>query len=102
MVDGGWNNNYYTIKNKKRPEYDPCKYYYEDSGKTDKGIWRMPNQKELGLMSANNLLSGYVTCRTDYSGSKANGAYRSSYGFWFQGTNVTVHATDADLKVRCV
>ena len=28
--------------------------------------------------------------------------YRSSYGFWFQGTNVTVHATDADLKVRCV
>ncbi|MEQ3385963.1 hypothetical protein [Phocaeicola dorei] len=53
-------------------------------------------------MSANNLLSGYVTCRTDYSGSKANGAYRSSYGFWFQGTNVTVHATDADLKVRCV
>ena len=78
------------------------KYYYEDSGKTDKGIWRMPNQKELGLMSANNLLSGYVTCRTDYSGSKANGAYRSSYGFWFQGTNVTVHATDADLKVRCV
>ena len=22
MVDGGWNNNYYTIKNKKRPEYD--------------------------------------------------------------------------------
>ena len=22
--------------------------------------------------------------------------------FWFQGTNVTVHATDADLKVRCV
>ncbi len=59
-------------------------------------------QKELGLMSANNLLSGYVTCRTDYSGSKANGAYRSSYGFWFQGTNVTVHATDADLKVRCV
>lgn len=33
MVDGGWNNNYYTIKNKKRPEYDPCKYYYEDSGK---------------------------------------------------------------------
>ena len=53
-------------------------------------------------MSANKLLSGYVTCRTDYSGSKANGAYRSAYGVWFQGTNVTVHATDADLKVRCV
>lgn len=55
-------------------------------------------------MSAKGLLDGYVICRTDYSGSTSNRGYRPSYGFWFQGTNITISAGDGkqDLRVRCV
>ena len=92
----------FNIKNGERKDFDYC-YYYPEWG-LDKGTWRMPNQKELGLMSAKDLLDGYVICRTDYSGSTSNRGYRPSYGFWFQGTNITISAGDGkqDLRVRCV
>ena len=64
-----------TIKNKKRPEYDPfVNTIMRIAEKLIKEFGECLIRKELGLMSANNLLSGYVTRRTDYLGSKANGA----------------------------
>lgn len=105
--DNYGNSEKYFIYNSSRPgdDNDPCnKYYYENRWHSDKGTWRMPNQKELGLMAANGLLESglYTICRTDYSGSKANGGYRASQGFWYTGTNITINEADKELYFRCV
>lgn len=84
----------------------PCADYYENSDKSDKGFWRMPNQRELSLMFSyahNELMEGdgkFRLSRTLSSLSYKDGrVYNVARGEKFDTVNLS---TVADSPIRCV
>lgn len=68
------------------------------------GSWRVPNQRELSIMSAvNTSLQNLYSC-TSFTGVQSGyykGGSGNEYGFVLSGTQMTV-AVDKDYYVRCV
>lgn len=68
------------------------------------GSWRVPNQRELSIMSAvNTSLQNLYSC-TSFTGVQSGyykGGTGNEYGFVLSGTQMTV-AVDKDYYVRCV
>lgn len=68
------------------------------------GSWRVPNQRELSIMSAaNKNLTDLYSC-TSFTGVQSGyykGGSGNEYGFVLSGTQMTV-AVDKDYYVRCV
>lgn len=68
------------------------------------GSWRVPNQRELSIMSAvNTSLKNLYSC-TSFTGVQSGyykGGSGDEYGFVLSGTQMTV-AVDKDYYVRCV
>lgn len=68
------------------------------------GSWRVPNQRELSIMSAvNKNLTDLYSC-TSFTGVQSGyykGGTGNEYGFVLSGTQMTV-AVDKDYYVRCV
>lgn len=68
------------------------------------GSWRVPNQRELSIMSAvNTILQNLYSC-TSFTGVQSEyykGGSGNEYGFVLSGTQMTV-AVDKDYYVRCV
>lgn len=68
------------------------------------GSWRVPNQRELSIMSAvDNNLTDLYSC-TSFTGVQSGyykGGSGDEYGFVLSGTQMTV-AVDKDYYVRCV
>lgn len=68
------------------------------------GSWRVPNQRELSIMSAvNKNLTDLYSC-TSFTGVQSGyykGGSGNEYGFVLSGTRMTV-AVDKDYYVRCV
>jgi len=56
-----------TMEDLVEGDVTPCKAYSEESDESDKGTWRVPNQRELCLMWMNGFLTGHEGCRTRFS-----------------------------------
>lgn len=83
----------------------PCKNYSEESGNSDKGSWRMPNQRELMLIVSYVDQSNTTLSRTRSSLSKVKG--RANFGsvFYQQRNGIITLDEGQDntsFKVRCV
>lgn len=95
---------------------DLCSTYSEESDRSDAGAWRIPNQKELMLMSQNGYLDdisgvsnvAYASCTWFVNYDKVDvGASRGNpYYYWYyQGVpNISISTNPASLKfsIRCV
>ncbi|MDD7153936.1 MAG: hypothetical protein SPF80_04760 [Candidatus Cryptobacteroides sp.] len=95
---------------------DLCSTYSEESDRSDAGAWRIPNQKELMLMSQNGYLDdisgvpnvAYAsrTWFVNYDKVDVGASRGNPYYYWYyQGVpNISISTNDASLKfsIRCV
>lgn len=91
---------------------DPCaKYYYEADDKSDLGMWRIPNQRELLLLTihgnlhgASNTSSGYAVPSSTFM-SNWNNSDINDYPYGSFGSGMTTEALSSEaglFRFRCV
>ena len=90
-----------------------CASYSQDSGGTDVGYWRIPNQKELMIMGQNGFLDdikpstgnsteGYAS-RTEFIRSDLGGRTNPYFYMYWNGPTITVSTNNVNtFRIRCV
>jgi len=68
--------------------------YYENADKSDAGVWRIPNEKELSLMHRFIVLNSGTGARTSYNDNKDD-----KRGYFYNGFNIcTVASSSSDIN----
>jgi hypothetical protein len=73
-----------------------CSMYYQNSDKSDKGTWRVPNVRELSMMRTEGLISGTAEDKTNFGGDNNLGWYMSCTYDYF----VNPKASASDFQYR--